>query len=128
MADAYVDDDISAWSGKQRPEFERMLDDLRSRRIRAVLAWHLDRLTRHPRELEAFIELCDQLRVELGCVTGEVDLGTHIGRLPPVCSGGLARYESDHKSERIRRKHEEIAPDGRVSGEAADPTATRPTR
>ena len=60
--EVYVDDDISAWSGKPRPEFERMLDDLRSRRIGGVLVWHLDRLTRHPRELESFIDLCDELR------------------------------------------------------------------
>ena len=121
MADEYVDDDISAWSGKPRPEFERMLDDLRSRRIGAVFAWHLDRLTRHPRELEAFIDLCDELRVELGCVTGDVDLGSHIGRLTARMLGGLARYESDHKSERIRRKHEEIAANGRVSGGGSRP-------
>ncbi|MDP9261778.1 MAG: recombinase family protein [Actinomycetota bacterium] len=121
VADCYVDDDFSAWSGKHRPEFERMLDDLRSRRIGAVLAWHLDRLTRHPRELEAFIDLCDELRVELGCVTGEVDLGSHIGRLTARMLGGLARYESDHKSERIRRKHEEIAANGRVSGGGSRP-------
>ena len=109
VEDVYVDDDISAWSGKQRPEFERMVDDLRSRRIGAVLVWHLDRLTRHPRELESFIDLCDELHVGLGCVTGEIDLGSHIGRLTARMLGGLARYESDHKSERIRRKHEEIA-------------------
>jgi DNA invertase Pin-like site-specific DNA recombinase len=121
VADEYVDDDISAWSGKPRPEFERMLDDLRSRRIGAVFAWHLDRLTRHPRELEAFIDLCDELRVELGCVTGDVDLGSHIGRLTARMLGGLARYESDHKSERIRRKHEEIAANGRVSGGGSRP-------
>jgi hypothetical protein len=30
--------------------------------------------------------------------------------------GGLARYESDHKSERIRRKHEELAEHGKRSG------------
>jgi len=121
VADVYVDDDTSAWSGKRRPEFERMLDDLRGRRIGAVLAWHLDRLTRHPRELEAFIDLCEELRVELGCVTGEVDLGSHIGRLTARMLGGLARYESDHKSERIRRKHEEIATNGRVSGGGSRP-------
>jgi site-specific DNA recombinase len=119
--EVYVDDDVSAWSGKQRPEFERMVDDLRSRRIGAVLVWHLDRLTRHPRELEAFIDLCDELRVELGCVTGDVDLGSHIGRLTARMLGGLARYESDHKSERILRKHEEIAADGRVSGGGSRP-------
>jgi site-specific DNA recombinase len=121
VEDVYVDDDISAWSGKQRPEFERMVDDLRTRRIGAVLVWHLDRLTRHPRELEAFIDLCDELRVGLGCVTGEVDLGSHIGRLTARMLGGLARYESDHKSERIRRKHEEIAVNGRVSGGGSRP-------
>ena len=121
VEDVYVDDDISAWSGTHRPEFERMVDDLRSRRIGAVLVWHLDRLTRHPRELETFIDLCDELHVELGCVTGDVDLGSHIGRLTARMLGGLARYESDHKSERIRRKHEEIAANGRVSGGGSRP-------
>jgi len=121
VEDVYVDDDISAWSGRQRPEFERMVDDLRTRRIGAVLVWHLDRLTRHPRELEAFMDLCEELHVELGCVTGDVDLSSHIGRLTARMLGGLARYESDHKSERIRRKHEEIAADGRVSGGGSRP-------
>jgi site-specific DNA recombinase len=121
VVDCYIDDDVSAWSGKKRPQFERMLDDIRSGSVGAVLAWHLDRLTRHPRELEAFIDLCDQLRVKLGCVTGEVDISTHIGRLTARMLGGLARYESDHKSERIRRKHEEIAANGRVSGGGSRP-------
>lgn len=121
VEDVYVDDDISAWSGKHRPEFERMVDDLHTRRIGAVLVWHLDRLTRHPRELESFMDLCDELHVELGCVTGDVDLSTHIGRLTARMLGGLARYESDHKSERIRRKHEEIAAKGGVSGGGSRP-------
>ncbi len=119
--DRYVDDDASAWSGKPRPEFERMLDDLRAGAIGGVLVWHIDRLTRHPRELESLIDLCEELRVELGCVTGEVDLGTHTGRLTARMLGGLARYESDHKSERIRRKHEELALHGKVSGGGSRP-------
>jgi len=121
VADCYVDDDVSAWSERTRPEFERMVGDVRSGAIGAVLAWHLDRLTRHPRELEAFIDLCDERRVELGCVTGSVDIGTHVGRLTARMLGNLARYESDHKSERIRRKHEEIAAGGGVSGGGSRP-------
>jgi site-specific DNA recombinase len=121
VAGCYVDDDISAWSGKARPEYERMLDDMRSGAIGGVLVWHLDRLTRHPRELESFIDLCEELRVELGCVTGDVNLATHIGRLTARMLGGLARYESDHKSERIRRKHEELALSGKVSGGGSRP-------
>jgi site-specific DNA recombinase len=121
VGDCYVDDDVSAWSGTARPEYERMLADLRGGAIDGVLVWHLDRLTRHPRELESFIDLCDELQVALGCVTGEVDLGTHIGRLTARMLGGLARYESDHKSERIRRKHEELAAAGKVSGGGSRP-------
>ncbi len=30
VAEEYVDDDISAYSGKQRPAYQRMLEDLRS--------------------------------------------------------------------------------------------------
>src|SRR5215210_5689355 len=124
----YVDDDVSAWSGKERPQCERLLDDLRGGAIGGVLVWHLDRLTRHPRELESFIDLCEQLRVELGCVTGEVNLGTHIGRLTARMLGGLARYESDHKSERIRRKHEELALGGKVSGGGSRPYGYEPDK
>ena len=117
VVDVYVDDDISAWSGKRRPEYERLLDDLRSGRIDGLVVWHLDRLHRHPRDLEAFLDLCDAAGVDtLGCVTGDVDLGTPVGRLTARMLGGLARYESDHKSERILRKHEELATAGKPSG------------
>src|SRR5207248_4948736 len=113
VVDEYVDDDVSAWSGRLRPQYERMLDDLRSGAIRGVVVWHLDRLHRHPRELEAFLDLCDEVDVELlGCVTGDVDLADHGGRLLARMLGGLARYESDNKSERIRGKHLEIAESG----------------
>jgi DNA invertase Pin-like site-specific DNA recombinase len=122
VADRYVDDDISAWSGKRRPEFERLLTDMRSGAIRGVLVYHLDRLTRGDlRELESFVALCEELGVELGCVTGEVDLATSAGRLTARMLGSLARYESDHKSERIRRKHLEIAESGRASGGGSRP-------
>src|SRR5215210_284145 len=121
VAGCYVDDDVSAWCGTARPEYERLLEDVRAGAIGGVLVWHLDRLTRHPRELESFIDLCDERRVELGCVTGDVNLATHIGRLTARMLGGLARYESDHKSERIRRKHDELAMRGKVSGGGSRP-------
>jgi len=45
----YVDDDVSAYSGKHRPAYRRMLEDIRDSRIDAVVVWNLDRLHRHPR-------------------------------------------------------------------------------
>lgn len=122
VVERYVDDDVSAWSGKPRPEYERMLDDYRAGVIRGVVVWHVDRLTRSPRDLEDFLDLCDEIATyNLACVTGEVDLATHSGRWMARMLGGMARYESDHKSERIRRKHEELALSGEVSGGGSRP-------
>jgi site-specific DNA recombinase len=117
VVERYIEDDTSAWSRSPRPEYDRMLADLRAGWIRGVVAWDLDRLHRRPREFEAFLDLCDEIRIEaVACVTTSVDLGQPAGRWMARSLTGMASYESDHKSERIRRKHQELAVAGKVSG------------
>ncbi len=117
VAGLYVDNDLSAFSGKTRPEYRRMLDDLRSGLIDAVLAWHTDRLHRSPRELEEFIDICENARVGVETVkAGPVDLSTPAGRAVARTLGAWARYESEHKAERSRRKALELAQTGKPSG------------
>ena len=60
VVERYVDADISAYSGKPRPEYLRMLDDIEAGAVEAVVVYHADRLHRHPRELEDFIDLCQR--------------------------------------------------------------------
>src|SRR5664280_1719093 len=57
VAEEYVDNDHSAYSGKPRPAYERMLADIKSGAIDAVLVYNLDRLTRRPQEFETFNEI-----------------------------------------------------------------------
>ena len=64
VADRYFDDDISAYSGKPRPAYRRMLDDIASGQIDAVVVWHQDRLHRNPKELEEFLETCDRAHAD----------------------------------------------------------------
>lgn len=54
----YVDNDVSAFSGKVRPEYERMLADVRDGLRDAVIVYNMDRLTRRPIELEQFAQVC----------------------------------------------------------------------
>ncbi|MBA2312134.1 MAG: recombinase family protein [Actinobacteria bacterium] len=113
----YVDNDVSAWSGKVRPQYRRMLDDIKVGLIDGVVIWHQDRLVRHPKELEEFFEICDAAGVrEMATVTGDIDLGTDDGRFHARILGAVARKESDDKSRRIRRKMEELAKQGRGKG------------
>ena len=49
VAGVYVDDDRSAFSTrKPRPEYQRLLNDIREGVIDGVLIWRLDRLHRQP--------------------------------------------------------------------------------
>lgn len=114
VAEVYVDNDQSAWSGKIRPAYSRLLDDIKANTIDAVVVWHLDRLHRHPRELEEFFTHCDAAGLrDLASVTGDVDLGTDDGRFMARILGAVAKKESDDKSRRQRRKAQEMADAGR---------------
>jgi site-specific DNA recombinase len=110
VIDTYTDNDISAYSGRRRPEYERLLADLTSGRIDGVVMWHLDRLNRSPVELERLIPLLERRNVQVQTVTaGVLDIGTPSGRAVARTLGAWARFESEHKSERIRAKKLEIA-------------------
>ena len=117
IADRYVDDDISAWGGRRRPQYERMLADIEAGVLDGVVVYHLDRLHRHPKELEEFFDVCKAAGVtDLATVTGRIDLADPDGQFQARILGAVARKESDDKSRRIRRKHEELAEQGKVSG------------
>ncbi|MDP2623179.1 MAG: recombinase family protein, partial [Actinomycetota bacterium] len=81
VAEVYVDGSTSAYNGKARPGYERMLGDLEAGRRDAVICVDLDRLTRRPAELEAFVDLADRHGIALANVSGDSDLSTADGRL-----------------------------------------------
>jgi site-specific DNA recombinase len=129
IGDQYVDDDRSAYSGKVRPEYRRMLDDIATGSVDAVVVWHLDRLHRQPRELEEFFEVCDRAGLRsMASVTGDTDLSSHDGRFLARILGAVARKESDDKSRRITRKHQELAQAGKPTGGGTRPFGYRADR
>jgi DNA invertase Pin-like site-specific DNA recombinase len=119
----YSDNDLSAYSGKRRPGYERLLDDVKAGKVQAVLAWHTDRLHRAPVELEAYIDATagkGTTFVPTYTVTGGlIDLSTPQGRMLARQLGVYARYESEHRAERISRKHQQSAELGRYRGGSA---------
>lgn len=109
-----VDNDVSAFSGVARPAYQELLERIRDGSAGAVLAWHPDRLHRSLRELEEFIATVDSRHVAVHTVTaGDVDLTTPIGRMIARQLGTFARYESEHRSERIVAAQRELAGKGR---------------
>jgi len=117
LVEVYADNDVSASSGKPRPGYLRLLADLRAGKGDAVVAWHPDRLHRSPRELEDFIDTVEKARATVATVrAGDLDLATPSGRAVARTLGAWARYETDAKSDRIRRKMQELATAGSYAG------------
>ncbi|ATO69939.3 recombinase family protein [Mycobacterium avium subsp. hominissuis] len=105
VGDEYVDNDVSAFSGKPRREYVRMLADLKSGARDGVIVYNLDRLHRRPVELEEFVALCELVGVrDVATVTADIDLGNDDGLFMARIFAAFAAKESGRKSARIRRK------------------------
>ena len=129
VAAEFVDDDISAYSGKARPGYQAMLEAIRQGEADAVLVWHMDRLHRRPIELEEFVNVCSRAGItNLMTVHGDVNLGNGDGLLIARIMSAVAAQESDSKSRRTKRKMLELAQAGKPSGGGPRPYGFRPDR
>lgn len=117
VAEEYIDNDVSAYTGKLRPAFENMVEHLRERLRDAVIVYNFDRLTRQPIELERFAATCLTAGVRtLATVTGDVDLGNDDGMFTARLYAAFAAKESGRRSARVRRKMQANAAAGRPHG------------
>ncbi len=115
---SFEDNDRSAYSGKPRRAYQELLGAVEDGDADAIVTWHNDRLHRSPKELEAFIDLVERTGVRVAVVTGgDYDLTTPNGRLAARIVGAVARKESEDRSRRVRRKHLELAEQGRPAGQ-----------
>ncbi|WP_406442730.1 recombinase family protein [Streptomyces sp. NBC_01613] len=112
----HTDNDVSAYSGAPRPAWQELLAAVNRGEVDAIAVWHVDRLTRSPRELEDVIDLADRRGVELATVSGEIDLATPTGRMVARMLGAAARHEAEHKAERQKRQRRQAAEAGRIAG------------
>ncbi len=117
VAQEYVDNDLSAYTGKERPAYVQMLADLHEGIRDAVLVYHLDQLTRRPIDLEHFLAVIAAARVShVRFVASGMDLATGDGYLMARMLAAFAAEESTAKSRRVRRKLDDVAAAGRPHG------------
>ena len=112
VVDHFCDNDISAYDGSARPEFERMLSMIKRGEIDAIICWQPDRLYRSMKDLERLVEATDR-GIEIRSVNGgDLDLSHSTGRMLARILGSVSRQESELKGERRRRANKQRAVDG----------------
>lgn len=122
VARVYVDDDLSAYSGKRRPGYEAMMTALKAGEYDAVVTYSNSRLHRSTRELDDFIDVIEARNIALAVVVGgDYDLTNAASRMTARILGAVARGESEQTAERIRRKFQEKREHGEWTGGGSQP-------
>lgn len=97
----YCDNSVSATKAQgKRPAYEQMLNDWEAGAFEAIAAYDLDRLYRHPTQLEHLIDLSESRGLMLATVGGDADLSTDNGRLFARIKAAVAKAETERRSER----------------------------
>ena len=87
-----------------RPALERLLDDVRARRIDVIVVYKVDRLTRSLADFAKLVELFDAHQVSFVSVTQAFNTTTSMGRLTLNVLLSFAQFEREVTGERIRDK------------------------
>ena len=110
----FVDNNISAFSGEYRPEYDKLIHAIESHEIDVVYVYALDRLTRRTKDTLALFELCEKHHVTVKANRGyNIDPSDPASRLTIVILGLIAEKESIDRAARVRSAYEDRARTGR---------------
>jgi site-specific DNA recombinase len=101
---ARYDDGGYSGGSTDRPDLQRLLDDIRARKIDVIVVYKVDRLTRSLADFAKLVELFDAHGVSFVSVTQQFNTTTSMGRLTLNVLLSFAQFEREVTSERIRDK------------------------
>ena len=98
--------DDGGYSGgsTERPALQRLLADIRTRKVDVIVVYKVDRLTRSLADFAKLVELFDGHGVSFVSVTQQFNTTTSMGRLTLNVLLSFAQFEREVTSERIRDK------------------------
>ena len=98
------DDGGFSGGSTDRPALQRLLADVRARKVNVIVVYKVDRLTRSLADFAKLVELFDAHGVSFVSVTQQFNTTTSMGRLTLNVLLSFAQFEREVTSERIRDK------------------------
>jgi site-specific DNA recombinase len=112
----YKDAGVSAKDTK-RPALESLLQDIRNKKIEAVIVTKLDRITRSLRDLIKLLELFQTYGVKFISISQNLDTTGSIGRFTVHLLGLVAQLERETTAERVAEDmYHRVLSDGKWNG------------
>ena len=102
IIDYYQDAGISAKTGNHRPEFKRLKDDIKTKKINTIVALKLDRITRSIYDWENLMTFLDENDAYLDCVNDEINTTSANGKMISRLLMSVSQNEIERTSERTK--------------------------
>lgn len=102
IVDYYEDAGISAKTGNYRPEFERLKNDIKAKKINTIVALKLDRITRSIYDWENLMTFLDENSAYLDCVNDEINTTSANGKMISRLLMSVSQNEIERTSERTK--------------------------
>ena len=102
IIDYYQDAGISAKTGNHRPEFERLKDNIKAKRINTIVALKLDRITRSIYDWENLMTFLDENDAYLDCVNDEINTTSANSKMISRLLMSVSQNEIERTSERTK--------------------------
>ncbi|MGZ3797109.1 MAG: recombinase family protein, partial [Pseudobdellovibrionaceae bacterium] len=100
IVELYCDAGISA-KDTNRPEFQRMMNDIRGGEINMILITELSRLTRSIKDFAVLVEMLEDLECKIHSLKDNFDTSTAVGSFSMYLVANLAQFERKQIGERI---------------------------
>ncbi len=102
IIDYYEDAGISAKTGNHRPEFERLKEDIKAKKVNTIVALKLDRITRSIYDWGNLMTFLDENDAYLDCVNDEINTTTANGKMISRLLMSVSQNEIERTSERTK--------------------------
>ena len=102
IKDYYTDAGISAKTGNYRPEFERLKEDIKSKKINTIIALKQDRITRSIFDWEELMKFLEENDAYLDCVNDDINTTNANGKMVLRILMSVSQQEIERTSERTK--------------------------
>ena len=100
--DVYEERGISAKTGNYRPEFERLLQDIKDRKVNTIVVLKLDRLTRSVADWEKILTFLEENEAYLDCANDEINTTNANGKMISRILTSVSQQEIERTSEKTK--------------------------